>query len=95
MELQEFITSTLESISKGLQDANKNLSGSNNYRLAFGKDGEITFDIALTVSETSDKSAGGGIKVYALSIGGEKGKSNLQENVSRIKFKIQPGKTIS
>ena len=95
MELQEFITNTLESIINGVKNANKNLGNNNHYRITVGNSGEVLFDIAITVSEEAKKSGSGGIKVAVLNIGGEKEKSNIQENISRIKCKIQPDKTIS
>jgi len=95
MELQEFVASTLESIIAGIQTANKNLNGKGSFYIDFGKNGEVLFDIAITASEESKKAGGAGLKVYALNIGGEKGSTIAQENVSRIKFKINPNQRIS
>jgi len=95
MELQEFIRATIESIINGVKEANKNLGGENGVRLRPGKDGEFLFDIAITVSQESKKSGGAGVKVYALNVGGEKGSSVTHENISRVKFKIEPDKYIA
>ncbi len=53
------------------------------------KESLISFDIAVTVNEKTQGEKGGGIKVYAISAGGKKEKTNEQETVSHIKFKIQ------
>jgi len=96
MELQNFIQNTLVSLVNGIKEANKSLIEKNSgFELDVGKDGEIIFDIAITVSEEAKKSGGARINVYAISAGGDKGKVNAQENVSRIKFKICPKNIIS
>lgn len=48
----------------------------------------IDFDIAVTASNQSDKSAKGGINVLSLSVGGAIADKAINETVSRIKFSI-------
>lgn len=98
MELEKFVTNTLISIVEGVKNANGYFKKENKeaqFWLDYGKDNEVKFDIAITVSEESKKFGGGGIKVYAINIGGEKGKSDMQENISRIKFTVKPDSIIS
>jgi hypothetical protein len=104
MELQEFIKNTLVSIKNGVHDANLELAKQEGKIL--GQDfaalfvmephnrekgqGYITFDVAVTVSQESKKSGGGGLKIAVASLGGEVGNVESQEHVSRIKFHIIP-----
>ena len=104
MELQEFIKNTLVSIRNGLREANEEFAKQKGKDL--GKDfpplfiiepnnreneqGYITFDVAVTVSQESKKSGGGGLKIAVASLGGEVGDVKSQEYVSRIKFHILP-----
>jgi len=109
MELQEFIKNTLVSIKNGLREANEEFARQEGKTL--GKDftslfvmephnrekgeGYITFDVAVTVSQESKKSGGGGLKIAVASLGGEVGGVKSQEHVSRIKFHIIPHQYIS
>lgn len=93
MELAEFVKTTLVDIVKGLKGANSDLAGTDKFRLLSNE--QISFDIAVTVSEESKSSAGGGIHVYAVKIGGEKGNLTTNESISRIKFNVTPGYHIS
>jgi hypothetical protein len=108
MELQEFIKDTLISIKNGLHKANEEFAQQEGKVL--GKDcsalfvmephnrekeqGYITFDVAVTVSEESKKSGGGGVKIAVASLGGEIGDIKLQEHISHIKFHIIPSQYI-
>ena len=93
MELEQFITATLVDIVSGIKKANKNFGGSDKFDLRSGE--EISFDIAITVTEGTKKTGAAGIHVYALKLGGEKGSSVTNENISRIKFKVKPNYNIS
>lgn len=106
MELQEFIKDTLISIKNGIHDANIEFAKQEgkklgeNFSALFvmstrdkGQD-YITFDVAVTASQESKKSGGGGIKIAIASLGGEVGDIKSQEHISRIKFHIIPHITI-
>lgn len=93
MELDEFITKTLIDVVRGVRGANSNLDNSSDkFQLRAGED--VSFDVAVTISEKSDTSRGGSIKIYAVNLGGEKGASNINESVTRIKFKIKPNNSM-
>jgi hypothetical protein len=88
MELEKFITATLNDIVNGIKNVNKGLGGGDKFSLK--NHDEISFDIAITVTDGSEKSGGASIRVYALELGGKKAGKTINENVSRIKFKIKP-----
>ncbi|HPC37602.1 MAG TPA: hypothetical protein PKX03_02000 [Candidatus Paceibacterota bacterium] len=104
MELQEFIKNTLVSIGNGLHEANEEFAKQKGKKLGedftalfvmepFNREkgeGYITFDVAVTVSQESKKSGGGGLKIAVASLGGEVGDVKSQEYISRIKFHILP-----
>ncbi len=103
MELQEFIKNTLVGIKNGVNDANKEFAKQEGKELGKdfsalfvleglnrGKEGYVSFDVAVTVNSENIKSGGGGINVAALNLGGKVDSSLSQEHISRIKFNILP-----
>jgi hypothetical protein len=48
----------------------------------------VEFDVALTVTETSDKGIGGRLSIAAASIGTQRGASIENSEVSRVRFQI-------
>ncbi len=88
MELEDFISKTLVDVVSAVKKANAETGGGVQFQLRSGE--EVSFDIAITVTEGAKTEKGGGIKVYALNIGGEKSNTSANEHVSRIKFKIKP-----
>lgn len=107
MELQEFIKNTLVSIKNGVHDANIEFAKQDGKTL--GTDGQdyfvlessrdkgqnyMTFDVAVTVGQKTEKSGGGNIKIAVASLGGGIDNISSQEHVSRIKFHIIPHITI-
>jgi len=94
MELQEFIRKTLCDIHAAVKETNQSLKDPA-FFLSGGKEGAVDFDVAITVTEGNKAEGGGGIKVVALNIGGSKEVSSVQENISRIKFTIQPNGDVS
>lgn len=92
MELEQFITRTLIDVVSAVKRANEATGGGQKFQLRAGE--EISFDIAITVTEGTKTAKEGGIKVYALKLGGEKSDSNSNENISRIKFKIKPNSNL-
>ena len=88
MQLDQFITNTLTDVVNGVRKANETFKETSKFELRTGE--EIAFDIAITVSEESSSKKGGGISVYSIKLGGEKGSSDSNQNITRIKFKIKP-----
>ena len=109
MELEEFIKTTLVNIKNGIRQANLEFAKQEGKTLgtdyssvfvmeSLNRDkgqGYITFDIAVTVSQESKKTGGGGLKIAIASLGGEVGDIKSQEHISRIKFHILPYQNVS
>ena len=85
MNVEEFVSESLKQIAKGLVSAQK--TGVELTQL--GSQHDIKFDIAVTVSDISEKGGKAGLTVW--SIGAEaKTKKQLTSNtVSRIQFVVQ------
>lgn len=109
MELEEFIKTTLVNIKNGIHQANIELAKQEektlgvDYSSVFVMEahnrekgyGYITFDVAVTVSQESEKTGGGGLKIAIASLGGEISDIKSQEHISRIKFHIIPNSIVS
>ena len=109
MELQEFIAKTLVDIKTGVSEANKTLAELEGKKMGVDahpyfaiephgrdkKEGYINFDIAVTVTQETKTTGGGGIKIAVASLGGEISDSGSQESISRIKFHVLPYFTIA
>ena len=97
MELHEFITKVLEDVSLGIKNANKSVEGQpftiERYRRE-NERGYISFDVAVTTSNASEKGGGVGLHVQVLNIGANGSKQESQENYNRIKFFIIPDRDI-
>lgn len=97
MDLEEFIHRTLTSIYKGVERTNKKLmdaEAKKPARAPFGLSSQtansfIEFDVAVTIGATSKKGGRAGLKVYVAEVGGDGEKTNAEETVSHIKFKIE------
>ena len=103
MELREFVRSTLLEIISGVTDAQKaldeegstaviNAGGTSNLK-QHHEGGRRTlemvqFDVALTVTETTDKGIGGRLSIAAASIGTERGARIENSEVSRVRFQV-------
>ena len=48
----------------------------------------VEFDVAITASDSVDKSGGGGLRVWALNVGGQAGTSSENTTISRIRFGV-------
>jgi hypothetical protein len=48
----------------------------------------VEFDVALTVTETTDKGIGGRLSIAAASIGTQRGSSIENSEVSRVRFQV-------
>ena len=99
MNLDDFISESLSQVMKGIDNAQKNLSTGNpligyiNPKWGEEKDhasytAEVTFDIAISVTEQKESEGKVGVKVVALEIGGGKEVSIENSRVSRISFKV-------
>jgi hypothetical protein len=104
MELKEFVRSTLVEIVSGVSEAQAALIESHktaviNAPVTGDKRAEyrgsgarllemVEFDVALTVTETTDKGIGGRLSIAAASIGTQRGASIENSEVSRVRFKV-------
>lgn len=103
MELDNFITTTLLSIKKGIRDANIKICENDGKKLGIddtiqyeidrGSKG-IKFDIAVTVNKEDASEGGGKIRVAVIDIGGNTNISTKEEKVSRISFEVNPFKSV-
>lgn len=94
MNLEEFIQKTLTSIYKGVEKTNKKLVADEKHRGPFslsadGDSGFIEFDVAVTVESAESKRGKAGLKVYVADASGEGEKTDAEQTVSHIKFKIK------
>lgn len=88
MELQEFIKSSLEQITGGVDEVNQKI-GDKVYFTDKGDQRTVEFDIAVSAESGNSKSGGLGIKVLEIvDVGGKKEKSEINSRVSRIKFGV-------
>ena len=98
MELDTFITKTINSIVKGVADS-KNFATENgasvNPRMISRRDGSdrttitnLEFDIAITSSMEKENGINGGISVFNVSVGGKASDKGLEHSLSRIKFSV-------
>jgi len=98
MELEEFITTTLFSIKKGISDANikiAEVSGERcQYEISPGGKG-IKFDVAVTVSNEKESEGGGKVKIAVVDIGGGINSLSKEEHVSRIIFEVKPFNSVN
>jgi hypothetical protein len=83
MDLQTFVSETLQQIVNGISHAHKN-----GVRSSGGAAENIEFDVAVTATEGTDKKGGLGLLVAGIGIGGQAGSSTANTTVSRIKFSV-------
>ncbi|MDM8539057.1 hypothetical protein QUF70_20080 [Desulfobacterales bacterium HSG17] len=84
MELKEFIHKSLTEIFDGIKDANQDKNGA--FELGKLPDGNVLFDVAITVSSELGKDGGAKLNVMGISVGGEGNTKSANEVASRIKF---------
>jgi len=95
MELQNFITETLKQIVEGVQGAQKYITTQKIEATIHPKKSRevietVEFDVAVTSIESNQTGVSGGIKVASVfAIGGEDKNQSSEQNISRIKFKVQ------
>lgn len=85
MQLDQFITTTLTNIAKGIEAANK----ASKHVFWITTDSKssssfVEFDVAVT--STDEKKGKAGINVWAIGAGGSRAKKD--QHLSRLKFKI-------
>lgn len=104
MELDVFISETLNSIITGIQKSQDFAKGKDavvnpekkstmsiDYVEINSKDRIVTtisFDIAVTASNKNEKGVNGGISVLSIGLGGKANSTDTSESVSRIKFSV-------
>lgn len=103
MELDEFITTSLLSIKKGIRNANLNISEGEGktlgiddtiqYHIDHTSKG-VKFDVAVTVSNEKETEGGGKIRVAVIDIGGGKTLTSKEEHISRISFEVGAFKSV-
>ncbi len=103
MELEDFITTTLLSIKKGIRNANIKIAENDGKKLGVDEtiqyeiDAEskgIKFDVAVTVSGAKATEGGGKIRVAVVDIGGGKSSSSKEEHASRISFEVSAFRSV-
>src|SRR5262249_33685975 len=88
MEVDEFVRQTLEQIIRGVKGAHAQATG---LGARVGSDGKTTlveFDLAVTVNESGEASAGVGIIVLGVGIGAKGKRGSETSIVSRMKFSV-------
>lgn len=98
MELDTFITKTINSIVKGVADsidfAKENGALVNPIMVSRHDKSERTtitnleFDVAITSSMEKENGISGGISVFNVSVGGKASDKGLEHSLSRIKFSV-------
>lgn len=102
MELREFVSDALQSILKGVEDAQETeigehvnppyYSASSNVGVYFASDDRIAFavnfDVAVTVTESTSAEGGGKVTVVAANIGGKASSTAEERTVTRLQFGI-------
>jgi|SRR3989344_4698782 len=103
MELEDFITTTLLSIKKGIRNANikiseidgKTLGVDETIQYEIDRDSKgIKFDVAVTVNSEKGTKGGGGIRVAVVDIGTERKSTSKEEHISRISFEVDVFKSV-
>ncbi|EOG6897093.1 hypothetical protein [Flavobacterium psychrophilum] len=98
MELDTFITKTINSIVKGVAEsrdfATENGASVNPKMMSrFDGSGRTTitnleFDVAITSSIEKETGINGGISVFNVSVGGKASDKGLEHSLSRVKFSV-------
>jgi len=91
MDLEDFISTTLISIRKGIAGANKE---EKMYKI-IPENKVVNFDIAVEVSKEGKAGGGGGIKIHVVEANLGKEQTNKESNVSRINFTVGVSTAIS
>ena len=102
MNLDEFISTSLVSISSGIKNANIKINQSDpTFRILKGYDndkknqGFIDFDIAVTASSKNEKNGKAGIFIKVVEFGGTSTNTKETANISRIQFSVSVNREIT
>ncbi len=99
MTLREFVSVTLTDIVYGVEDARSSnqkiaptvVQGDTNLQVVPASNGRaflVDFDVAVTISKTTDVSGKGGVHVHVFEAGVDGATSTEHTTVSRIKFRV-------
>ncbi|HUT58362.1 MAG TPA: hypothetical protein VNA25_10990 [Phycisphaerae bacterium] len=107
MNLREFVTTTLTEIINGIVDAQKAVAGTNarivpEGGLTWGTPDQrtklgttvcqnVSFDVALTATESSAEKAGIGVWLGSFAFGGQAQSESAGGSFTRVKFSIPVG----
>ena len=91
MDLKEFISKTLISISEGVKESNK----INKMFEIRPKDQVVNFDIAVEIAEEKESGKGGGLKIKVVEGNLSASQRSKESNISRINFTVGVGTKIS
>jgi hypothetical protein len=90
-DLAEFIRDTLTQIKQGIEAANEGAqSGEKKFVMMYSAEDNIQFDVAVTVSGSTEGGGKAGVKVLGMEIGGGGEINRGSERVSRIQFVVYP-----
>ena len=96
MELEQFVHDTLVGIAKGVTTARgslQNMEATVNPvpqgQKDFVVDQAVDFDVAVTVGQSVDGQAKGGLEVMSIGLSGKVSGAKTNESVSRIKFSVR------
>jgi hypothetical protein len=93
MELKDFVKNVVISVEDGLSELKNdgktyNLARRDDVNTPNGKSGVIDFDLAITVTETSNSGVGGKLGISIASISADAKEKNSVKNENRIKFTL-------
>ncbi|EKD94260.1 MAG: hypothetical protein ACD_26C00145G0003 [uncultured bacterium] len=89
IELKDFVQKTLEDVVSAIDEFNKKQSvQQDEFFLDNITSKGIHFDLAVTISSTSEKDGKARFGIKVLEIGGEASKAASSESTNRIKFNI-------
>ena len=104
MELDDFITKTINSIIKGVKDSQEyaktqravvNPALKDNFESHHRKLTNVDFEIAITASNEKEKGVSGGISVMSLGAGGKSSNKNIENSTSKVRFELAIGLPLS
>lgn len=100
MELKEFVTQSLVQIVGGIQQANRDIAGTENptadqraFLLVYSggdnpKGPHVEFDVAVSIKTDNKATAGASGKLFVVGLKAGGSTSTVNENVSRVKFAV-------
>lgn len=88
IDLKEFVKASIADITGALEESGAN---GEEWILAEGApDAGVSFDVAVTASTENDKGIKGKVSIVALELGVNDEGKNINETVSRVKFRVVP-----